>query len=197
MSQCYQPCTASSAQHASSTGSWNSVAAARSKPGGFVLEIFSGSGHLSSACKKKGLGVIGALDVKRGAHFDLTRAEVQDAVIRLLRSGAVSYVHFGTPCTVFSLARKGLRNLEKAKRKEAIGCELVFFTARAIEICNMYNILWSVENPQSSMLWELIPIAHLRHAKDSFSVEFPMCAYGTPYKKMTRILTNCVELCAQ
>lgn len=31
---------------------------------------------------------------------------------------------------------------------------------------------------------------------DVYIVEFPMCAYGTPYKKMTRVVTNIVELCS-
>jgi hypothetical protein len=31
---------------------------------------------------------------------------------------------------------------------------------------------------------------------DTFIVEFPMCAYGTPYRKYTRILTNLVGLCS-
>ena len=53
---------------------------------------------------------------------------------------------------------------------------------------------WSVENPASSMLWELIPFKHLSMRDDVFTVDFPMCAYGTPYKKNTRILTNLPSL---
>ena len=86
--------------------------------------------------------------------------------------------------------------MEKARIKEKISCELAFFTARLVELCIERDILWSIENPHTSMLWELLPIQFISQRPDTYTICFPMCAFGTPYKKMTRILTNMVELCS-
>ena len=161
---------------------------------GSMLEVFSGSGNLSTACDKAGIGVAGSLDIRNGTHYDLTRSSTQNFLAFLVGSGLFSYIHFGTPCTVFSIARKGLRNMQVARYKEKIACELAFFTAKLVELCCAVGTFWSIENPCSSMLWDLFPIRILFQRSDVFVIDFPMCAYGAPYKKMTRILTNCSHL---
>lgn len=161
-----------------------------------MLEVFSGSGHLSQACESQGIRVVGQMDILHGHQFDLTRRSTQQFLIKFLASGTISYCHFGTPCTVFSAARKGIRNFTRARLKERISCELAFFTIKLIEICLALGISWSIENPLTSALWELFPFKKLLMRNDVYIVEFPMCAYGTPYKKMTRVVTNIVELCS-
>lgn len=161
-----------------------------------MMEIFSGSMSLSKACEKKKMFVLASIDIKQGSHFDLTNRDVQEEVIRVIKGGLVHYVHFGTPCTVFSVARKGIRNLERARYRERLGCELAFFTARAVEACIQHGVAWSIENPLSSALWDLWPIQQIRLRSDTYTVEFPMCAYGAPFRKMTRLLTNLGELCS-
>eukprot|EP00435_Cladocopium_sp_Y103_P010201 s4329_g2.t1 len=181
-------------QDSAPSGLHNRVKASKNRK--MMMEIFSGSMNLSKACEKKKLFVLASIDIKQGSHFDLTNREVQEEVIRIIRSGLIHYVHFGTPCTVFSVARKGIRNLERARYKERLGCELAFFTARAVEACIQHGVAWSIENPLSSALWDLWPIQQLGLRSDTYMVEFPMCAYGAPFKKMTRLLTNLGELCS-
>ena len=101
--------------------------------------------------------------------------------------GHLSYIHFGTPCAD---RRKRIKKHQKARTKERVACELAFFTLRLIEAAMSVGTFRSVENPSSSMLWELVPFRHLAMCDDVFSVEFPMCAYGTSYKKNTKLLTN-------
>ena len=155
-----------------------------------TLEVFSGSGRLSSALRSKGALVAGELDIQHGITHDLTRKSTQRALLDFVLQGRLSYIHLGTPCTVFSIARKGIRNHGKARTKERIACELAFFTLRLVEAAMAVGTRWSIENPSTSMLWELVPFKHLAMRDDVFTVEFPMCAYGTNYKKNTRILTN-------
>ena len=160
------------------------------------LEVFSGSNHLSEALKKKRWEIVGSLDVKHSVTHDLTRKSTQQALVQFILTSTLCYIHFGTPCTVFSIARKGLKNLERARHRERIACELAFFTVKLVEICLARGIYFSIENPCSSMLWELAPIKKLRLRDDTFEVDFPMCAYGAPYKKPTRVLTNSEALCS-
>ena len=160
-----------------------------------MLEIFSGSMNLSRACKNRNLFVLASMDIKQGTHFDLTLKNIQNEVIRVIESGLVFYVHFSPPSAAFSSARKGIKNLERARFKEKLGCELAFFTARAVEACIRNRVSWSVENPLSSALWELWPVVQLCNRQDTYKVEFPMCAFGAPFKKMTRLLTNLGDLC--
>ena len=94
------------------------------------------------------------------------------------------------------MARKGLKNMFAARAKERVSCELAFYTAKLCEICMSVGTFWSIENPVSSALWEFFPIQQLMQRADVFVVEFPMCAYGAPYRKLTRIVTNLESLCS-
>ena len=161
-----------------------------------MLEVFSGSGHLSEACGKKGVPIAASVDIQHGPHHDLTRHSTQSFLCSVILQCNLFYCHFGTPCTVFSMARKGLKNMFAARAKERVSCELAFYTAKLCEICMSVGTFWSIENPVSSALWEFFPIQQLMQRADVFVVEFPMCAYGAPYRKLTRIVTNLESLCS-
>lgn len=168
----------------------------RGQVASLMLEVFSGSGRLSNACSRKGLEVIASLDIQHGPHHDLTRRSSQQAILQIVMMGILAYCHFGTPCTVFSTARKGLRNMMLARRRERISCELAFFTVQVCEICMSVGTFWSIENPLSSALWELFPIKRLMLRKDVYVIDFPTCAYGMPYRKWTRVIANIEGLCS-
>lgn len=157
-------------------------------------ELFCGSEELTKEIRQYGLCSFEGIDVKKGHKYDLTRKRVQDKVIEMLLTGQVGYVHMGTPCTVFSRARRGFTNHQKARHKECIGCELAFFSAEIARLCSKLNIFWSIENPRSSRLWEFPAIEELHSLGEVQFVEFTMCGYGQPYKKPTRLMTNCPEL---
>ncbi|CAE8674891.1 unnamed protein product [Polarella glacialis] len=94
----------------------------------YFLELFSGSGVLTTAFKQAGCNVLPACEILNGVQFDLTRHSAQEALLRLLRTGRVWYVHMGTPCTVWSRARHGLTNMARARAKETVGVELALFS---------------------------------------------------------------------
>ena len=159
-----------------------------------VWEIFSGDGKLSKALKRAGCHVLTPIDIRHGWHQDVTCRSVQQHILRCISLGLIDYVHMGTPCTVFSRARRGITNLQKARLKERIGCELAFFSCEVARLCHKLGIGWSIENPQTSRLWEVDQVSELRLLFGVEVVDFPMCRFGTPYKKPTRLLTNCDAL---
>ena len=155
------------------------------------LEIFAGSARLSHAVDKLGLATLTFMDAIFTSDHDLRRRTTQLVVLHWLRSGVIAYVHFGTPCTVFSRARHGILNSRNAREKERIGLELALFTAEAIEICNRCGVRWSLENPRKSRLFDLPFLAPTLHRQGVLCVGIDFCEYGEPYQKATRIFTNC------
>ena len=67
-----------------------------------VLEVFSGCGRFTGACRMKKLRTGPALDILSGAHMDLSRRRVQLLVKHWVRTGRVWRVLLGTPCTTWS-----------------------------------------------------------------------------------------------
>ena len=70
-----------------------------------TLELFSGSGRLTSAFNMKGLRVCPPFDVKDGKWFDLCNVNIQQLILGWIRQGRIWYLHLGTPCTNFSIAK--------------------------------------------------------------------------------------------
>lgn len=153
-------------------------------------EIFSGCGNLSYYMRRQGFFVLPPLDIKQCSKYDLTKPRFQRLVHTIIRMYDIDYVHFGTPCTVFSRARHHVRNTLRGREREAIGCELAAWTAETCSLLSRRGIKWSVENPRTSRLWEFPLIELLFDDPRVFIVDFDMCRYGTPFKKPTRILTN-------
>ena len=160
------------------------------KRGGVFLEIFSGSGRFTNAVDTKGGGVLTGIDFLQGPHHDLRRRTTQLVVLSWIRSGRVRYVHLGTPCTVFSPARHGIRNFQRAHDREREGLEFALFTAEVIETCNRYHVYWSLENPQRSKLFSVPLLSRQLQESHVKRFELDFCMYGEAYRKPTSIFTN-------
>ena len=93
-------------------------------------ELFSGSGNLTKQLVRRGFRMLCPMDVLHGAHHDLTHPAVQQVVVGRIKYGRLWYVHMGTPCTVWSIARHNIKNVKAARLKERIGVQLATFTAR-------------------------------------------------------------------
>ena len=156
----------------------------------YFLEVFSGTARLTEAVARHGLRVLPDVEVGKGRQFDMLRPACQKIILDLIRDERVWAVHFGAPCTVWSRARRNLKNFRKARQKEAMGVALALFIASAIRLCLACNVVFTLENPQTSRLWEFGPIQDLfKNPKTHFFV-LRMCGWGAPYKKPTGILTN-------
>ena len=161
-------------------------------PPGF-LELFSGAGKLTEHVKfeLKGIGLKSwpPFDIAAGSVYNLLNPGVQKFVLSLVSAGLVWWVHLGTPCTAWSKARHNIRNMQKAcaKEREAVG---TLFTCRIIRECLKRGIVFTLENPRSSRLWEFAPIVDLLRDPRIHLFSFDMCQYGEPHKKSTSIMTN-------
>eukprot|EP00438_Fugacium_kawagutii_P022823 Skav218923 [mRNA] locus=scaffold2031:18320:23007:+ [translate_table: standard] len=178
-------------EHPSSS---SSSTAEPSRGAGLFLEIFAGTGRLTAAIKNAGMATLAPIDFLNGSHHDMRRRASQLAVLAFLKAGWVRFVHLGTPCTVFSRARHFIKNHERARERERVGVELGLFSAEVIEVCNRYNIHWSLENPRSSRLFELPFLSGLLHRKGVVRVDVDFCQYGEPYKKPTSIFSTFAAL---
>ena len=68
--------------------------------------------------------------------------------------------------------------------------EIVKRFAALVLVLHRAGGFWSIENPESSLLWLLKDFIRLAELPGAFVVTFDQCAYGAPSRKPTRILTN-------
>ena len=153
------------------------------------LEVFSGCGRLSKALKNVNLGVGEPWEAypKKGVyldHFDLLNKNNVKRLYREILEGAYFYIHFGMPCSSFSVLQNlngGTRSLacpegDSSLDREVIGNLLADSVAKLCAALAKVGGFYSIENPLSSYLWGYGPIAKLR--RSSFDVDFHQCAYG-------------------
>ena len=73
-----------------------------------MLEIFCGCSRLSKACEKAGYLVVPGVDLDLGPmKLDVLDDIMFSRVKRMIRQKGVAYLHLATPCSTFSLARRG------------------------------------------------------------------------------------------
>ena len=154
------------------------------------LEIFAGSGKLTSTVERLGGSALEPIEISNGPAFDLRRRQTQQTVLKWIKSGAISFVHLGTPATIWSRARHGVKSTHRNLAKEANGIELALFSCEVITTCARAGIHWAIENPGSSKLFHFEPLIRATRSGSCYEVCFDMCSYGEPFKKETKILTS-------
>ena len=164
------------------------------RPGAACLELFSGTGRLSKALRKAGLHVLRPVDILFDEAMDLASSVVQRRILEYIKCGRVAYVHLGTPCTIWSVARTRVANSAVNRKKERDGINFALFSATVVRLCSSMGIPWSMENPKSSRIWHFEPVATLFALPGAFAADLDMCAFGSVYKKPTRILTDVQNL---
>ena len=105
-------------------------------------------------CSQQGSELFPPIDIKHFPYIDLCNPANQRIVREIIEARFVSYIHFGTPCTVFSRARHNIANHSRARQRELVGCELATFIVEMCCLASRLGIKWSIENPRSSRLWE-------------------------------------------
>ncbi len=161
-------------------------------PGGgaFFLELFAGTGRLSDAVRSRGIPVLEPIDIAFGSHCDLRRRETQQLILQWIRRGIIGFIHLGTPCTIWSQARHGVKESNATRAKEELGLELALFSCEVIRWCQKLQIPFSLENPRYSKLFQFEPLLRALHSGDCFYVDLDMCQYGEAYRKSTRFATS-------
>lgn len=142
-----------------------------------------------------------AAEIRELPRDDRFSAEAED------RGGvARDWKHFALIGATFSSARRPdkhgrPRALRTATRPEgdggrdteadnlvADGCVAV--AEQQLEQGRFFNI----KSPEGSMVWKLKPLQRLSNHAQAMSLVADQCAYGGPYKKPTRVLTNAAWL---
>ena len=184
----------------------------------FFVEIFAGKAGLSRGVRRRRkIAVLPPIELEVSEDVPFT-ADIVDEMVRRkletwIRSGVVQCVHFGTPCTSFSRARRhdggpppvrgadspedlyGLPGLHGYERDLVdTGNQLMLLTVELVQLCSQCGVDWSVENPASSLLWQMPELLALRQLPGFVEVEFNMCAYGGSSPKPTTIWTSCSRL---
>eukprot|EP00435_Cladocopium_sp_Y103_P017022 s3000_g4.t1 len=147
-------------------------------------------------------------------QLDLTQPWVQELIEREIRLGRVDAVHMGPPCGTASRARNipvkrklrrcgapnprplrsprfplglpSLRGIHKIK-VQAANC-LYSFAAKLALLCEEHQVLFTIENPERSLMWltpYFVPLVErfYMHVVDA-------CMYGSEHKKSTGLLAN-------
>ena len=118
-------------------------------------------------------------------------------------------VWMGTPCTTFTtmqnMRRGGPLRTEKfpdgvvglpPHQQAAVtaGNSFLRFTASILSICRRAHIPAIVENPHASGLWRHPVLAPVWKWKETKQFVVDYCAYGTPWRKRTRLLAVWADL---
>ena len=181
------------------------------------LEVFAGRARLSAAFVAAGFSAL-SLDhvrcsgaVHKITLLDLREPACQQVVLDLLASGVVRYCHLAPPCgTALPPARcpvlgvlpplwsllhpLGLPQLRGHDASRVESANILYrFCARVIHACASHGVLWSLENPASSLFWLVPEIAALTDLPGFRAFCFHTCAFvpaGKGRRKCTALWCN-------
>ena len=184
--------------------------------GFFCVELFCGTGNLTYAMKHYFPDSFG-VDHKVGKQrvkivcLDLTRQDHQELMEQWLLSGQCLWVHFGIPCGTASRARlrrlskkhhgpppirnsrypdgiPGVQGLHLIKLRAAN--RLYSFMRKLILLLDKAGVVWTVENPFTSLLWETSYWRDIAAETDPFYCELHNCMFGGRRLKRTCLASN-------
>ena len=172
------------------------------------LELFAGKGGLGKALSRFGFKVddvelFGPSGEYRSSH-DITLPAVFKRIKQAILRRDYDYVHFGTPCSSFSVLNilfgQGTRTRTRPQGKglteaEQLGNLLLKLSLELIDCCIAVGIHWTLENPASSLLFLMPGVKTLLQKRLTMCVVFDQCEYGLldpishkRYKKATRVM---------
>ena len=181
------------------TGSSPSSSSSKPRARGMVIELCAGSAMLSRCFHEQGF-IVMPIDRKQNrchplakiCNLSLTEQSSWDYLFWLLDNEIIVFCHAAPPCGTCSRARElpggppplrneafpwGFEDLSSDQRARVDAANKIYVgLARFIEALISRNILYSDENPRSSLLWEL-PIWE-KILRSSFYVTFDACMYG-------------------
>ena len=173
------------------------------EPGG--LDLFSGSCGVAREMVKIGCPWVLTFEWKRSASEDLLQDEVRQLLRELVSLGVFKTVGAALICASYSIAvtppvrtkqfprgKPGLSSSMRQKVKE--GNSHGDFIAELIDDCEVFDVFFWIENPDTSWLWRQARFKAFRSPSSSLVCRFPFCRFGTRWRKMTRLGTNLPDL---
>ena len=180
------------------------------KPHRFALEIFAGSGRITTCLHEVGCKAY-PIDILLFPSHNVLLPDVEQKILSWMSRGRISLIWLGMPCTTFSRARKldglgpgplrsdlhlwGLPHLSyRDQSKVSDGNSLLAFMLRIIHRCQQCSIPYIVENPLTSMLWIMPTLLSFVEDFSPKFVQLDYCAYGERWKKPTQLMYNFIDL---
>lgn len=186
------------------------VFAVSTRPHKFALEIFAGTARISQAVSTDEHKMF-PIDTCLFPSHNVLCPRIEQKILTWIRTGRIWLVWLGMPCTTFSRARKndglgpgplrssdfiwGLPGLSsKDRNKVSEGNALFFFTLRILQACLQYNVPFVLENPLSSMAWELPPLVDFIETANCLLCDLDYCQFGESWKKPTRLMYKYLDI---
>ena len=147
----------------------------------FLLELFSGTGSVGRPWREAGHRV-DSVDLD-SRHDPEVCEDILEWDYRRLDTQPPDVIWCSCPCEQYSIARTRAKTPRNYQHADAL-------VAKAWEIIKHFQnlnpeLIWFVENPDSSQLWSRAVAWDLYPR-----VRLDYCAYGTPYRKRTKVATN-------
>ena len=177
------------------------------------LELFAGTGMLTKMVAKTAavLQPHELWDDRGGMRteaYDLKKKTVQDKILEQIKRGRVRWLHCAPPRRTYSSARrfgkwakvKILRTCEQPLGIDPLQWEvaeaniLTKFTAKACRMQARAGGWFSIENPETSLIWETPCMKALKLLPTVEIKRGDQCRLGAPWIKPTSWLTNCAWL---
>lgn len=111
------------------------------------LELFAGCGILTESVRARGVLCLPAFDIADGPMGDLTRPGIRAKILGWIRGARAGVVWVATPCSAFSVARKGVRNLPRALQKDEQAASHAWFIAELVSVCLQNDVPFVIEIP--------------------------------------------------
>lgn len=179
------------------------------KPHKFAVEIFAGTGRVTVSLQQSDVPCF-PIDICIFDSHNVLNQKVEYKIFGWIMHHRVSFVWIGMPCTTFSRARKndglgpgplrdsehlwGLAHLSSRDQyKLEQGNQLFLFTMRLIRCCELYSVPYALENPRTSMVWEMPQLHDVPHTFGAKFVHFDFCQYGELWQKPTTVMYNHID----
>ena len=166
------------------------------------LDLFSGARGVAKVVSATADTWCLCIDISQDPELDLLDSQLREKLEFLIKGGVFFAVGCAPVCGSFSVAvtppvrdgshpggKPGLTANMEAKVR--IGNSLSAWIAHLAALCLELQFVFWVENPQRSWLWRQSEWVLLRDDQRLGFWESTFCAFGAPWKKATRVLTNC------
>jgi hypothetical protein len=162
---------------------------------------------IDHAISKKLVAPVVQLDLTDPTNFSFLKDIIQEP--------ACVYVHFAPPCGTASRARfikrkgrynppvlrtdlkpDGLPNLSPLHKAKVEAANLLYHrTQELCSLCIQCGVLFSIENPARSFMWDTFHMAKFLQVTPHHNTYFHHCMYGSARRKHTRLTHNIPAVC--
>ena len=171
-----------------------------------ALDLYSGHCGVARRLANGGCPWVLTFEIKRGRSEDLTSPGVKEKVLTLIKLKAVRLCGSAIVCSSFSMAvtppvrnnqfPRGVPWMSAGMReKVALGNGMSDYQAEVHYECELSDVRFWTENPDSSHLWRQRKHKKFKSPHSDHVCRVDMCRFGTRWRKRTRIATDLKSLC--